>query len=99
MRLKRFLCAGRGAGLIAENDSTLLAELGELGRQGRYTPRIERDPPADFGFGAVDAFAELLPEKELPAKPGARREPLCAAPSDAPPRVRQRQPCNLIPRL
>jgi NADPH:quinone reductase-like Zn-dependent oxidoreductase len=26
----------------AENDSSLLTEAGELGRQGRYTPRIER---------------------------------------------------------
>ncbi|MFF3847910.1 NADP-dependent oxidoreductase [Streptomyces sp. NPDC002328] len=29
----------------AENDSTLLAAAGELGRQGRYTPRIERTYP------------------------------------------------------
>ncbi|MFD9072921.1 NADP-dependent oxidoreductase [Streptomyces lasiicapitis] len=31
----------------AENDSTLLAEAGELGRQGRYTPRIERTYPIE----------------------------------------------------
>lgn len=31
----------------AENDSTLLAEAGELGRQGRYTPRIERSYPLE----------------------------------------------------
>nr|WP_254716536.1 zinc-binding dehydrogenase [Actinomadura sp. WMMB 499] len=29
----------------AENDPTLLAEAAELGRQGRYTPRIERTDP------------------------------------------------------
>nr|WP_269129007.1 MULTISPECIES: zinc-binding dehydrogenase [unclassified Nonomuraea] len=31
----------------AENDSTLLAEAGGLGRQGRYTPRIERTYPIE----------------------------------------------------
>ncbi|WP_433696846.1 NADP-dependent oxidoreductase [Nocardiopsis sp. CA-288880] len=31
----------------AENDSALLAEAGELGRQGRYTPRIERTYPLE----------------------------------------------------
>lgn len=31
----------------AENDSALLAEAGELGRQGRYTPRVERTYPLD----------------------------------------------------
>ncbi|WP_369212345.1 NADP-dependent oxidoreductase [Streptomyces flavofungini] len=31
----------------AENDSTLLAAAGELGRQGRYTPRVERTYPLD----------------------------------------------------
>ncbi|MFK0291854.1 NADP-dependent oxidoreductase [Streptomyces sp. NPDC090442] len=31
----------------AENDSTLLAAAGELGRQGRYTPRIERSFPLE----------------------------------------------------
>lgn len=31
----------------AENDSTFLAEAGELGQQGRYTPRIERVYPME----------------------------------------------------
>ncbi|GAA2654280.1 NADP-dependent oxidoreductase [Streptomyces lunalinharesii] len=31
----------------AENDSTLLSAAGELGRQGRYTPRIERSFPLE----------------------------------------------------
>ncbi|MDX3457399.1 NADP-dependent oxidoreductase [Streptomyces sp. ME02-8801-2C] len=31
----------------AENDSTLLAEAGELGRLGHYTPRIERTYPLE----------------------------------------------------
>ncbi|WP_016909377.1 NADP-dependent oxidoreductase [Streptomyces xiaopingdaonensis] len=31
----------------AENDSALLAEAGELGRQGRYTPRVERTYPLE----------------------------------------------------
>lgn len=31
----------------AENDSTLLAEAGELGRQGHYTPRVERTYPLE----------------------------------------------------
>nr|WP_246080380.1 zinc-binding dehydrogenase [Nonomuraea mesophila] len=31
----------------ARNDSTLLAEAGELGRQGRYTPRIEQTYPIE----------------------------------------------------
>ncbi|MEU9608887.1 NADP-dependent oxidoreductase [Streptomyces sp. NPDC048057] len=31
----------------AANDSALLAEAGELGRQGRYTPRVERTYPLD----------------------------------------------------
>lgn len=31
----------------AENDSTLLAEAAELGRQGRYTPRVERTYPLE----------------------------------------------------
>lgn len=31
----------------AENDPALLAKAGELGRQGRYTPRIERASPLE----------------------------------------------------
>ncbi|WP_069173663.1 NADP-dependent oxidoreductase [Streptomyces griseus] len=31
----------------AENDSTLLSEAAELGRQGRYTPRIDRTYPLE----------------------------------------------------
>ncbi|MDA0631792.1 NADP-dependent oxidoreductase [Nonomuraea sp. MCN248] len=31
----------------AENDSALLAEAGDLGRQGRYTPRVERTYPLE----------------------------------------------------
>ncbi|MEV7087586.1 NADP-dependent oxidoreductase [Streptomyces sp. NPDC093085] len=31
----------------AENDSALLAEAAELGRQGRYTPRVERTYPIE----------------------------------------------------
>ncbi|MEU0133951.1 NADP-dependent oxidoreductase [Streptomyces sp. NPDC006296] len=42
----------------AENDSTLLAEAGELGRQGRYTPRIERAFPLER-IAEAHAYAEL----------------------------------------
>jgi NADPH:quinone reductase-like Zn-dependent oxidoreductase len=41
----------------AENDSTLLAEAGELGRQGRYTPRIERTYPLEQ-IAEAHAYAE-----------------------------------------
>jgi NADPH:quinone reductase-like Zn-dependent oxidoreductase len=41
----------------AENDSTLLAEAGELGRQGRYTPRIERTYPLER-IAEAHAYAE-----------------------------------------
>lgn len=41
----------------AENDSTLLAEAGELGRQGRYTPRIERSYPLER-IAEAHAYAE-----------------------------------------
>jgi NADPH:quinone reductase-like Zn-dependent oxidoreductase len=41
----------------AENDSTLLAEAGELGRQGRYTPRIERTYPIER-IAEAHAYAE-----------------------------------------
>ncbi|XKK38987.1 NADP-dependent oxidoreductase [Nocardiopsis sp. ARC36] len=41
----------------AENDSALLAEAGELGRQGRYTPRIERTYPLER-FAEAHAHAE-----------------------------------------
>ncbi|MFC8079195.1 NADP-dependent oxidoreductase [Streptomyces sp. NPDC057307] len=41
----------------AENDSTLLAEAAELGRQGRYTPRVERTYPLDQTAEA-HAYAE-----------------------------------------
>ncbi|MEV1023189.1 NADP-dependent oxidoreductase [Streptomyces sp. NPDC050264] len=41
----------------AENDSTLLAEAGELGLQGRYTPRIERAYPLEQ-IAAAHAYAE-----------------------------------------
>lgn len=41
----------------AANDSTLLAEAGELGRQGRYTPRIERTYPLEQ-IAEAHAYAE-----------------------------------------
>ncbi|MEU6222514.1 NADP-dependent oxidoreductase [Streptomyces sp. NPDC047042] len=41
----------------AENDSTLLAEAGELGRLGRYTPRIERTYPLEQ-IAEAHAYAE-----------------------------------------
>lgn len=41
----------------AENDSTLLAEAGELGRQGRYTPRVERAYPFEQ-IAEAHAYAE-----------------------------------------
>jgi len=41
----------------AENDFTLLAEAGELGRQGRYTPRIERTYPLEQ-IAEAHAYAE-----------------------------------------
>ena len=42
---------------MAENDSTLLAEAAELGRQGRYTPRIERTYPLEQ-IAEAHAYAE-----------------------------------------
>jgi len=39
------------------NDPTLLAEAGELGRQGRYTPRIERTYPLEQ-IAEAHAYAE-----------------------------------------
>src|SRR5262249_30314084 len=42
----------------AENNSTLLAEAGELGRQGRYTPRIDRTYPLDR-IAQAQTYAEL----------------------------------------
>ncbi|MFH8613717.1 NADP-dependent oxidoreductase [Streptomyces sp. NPDC017979] len=41
----------------AVNDSALLAEAGELGRQGRYTPRVERTYPLE-GIAEAHAYAE-----------------------------------------
>lgn len=41
----------------AENDSALLAEAGELGSQGRYTPRIERTYPLEQ-IAEAHAYAE-----------------------------------------
>ncbi|MFC8826663.1 NADP-dependent oxidoreductase [Streptomyces sp. NPDC057137] len=41
----------------AENDSTLLSEAAELGRQGRYTPRVERTYPFEQTVEA-HAYAE-----------------------------------------
>ncbi|MFF0729304.1 NADP-dependent oxidoreductase [Streptomyces sp. NPDC004134] len=42
----------------AENDPALLAEAAELGRQGRYTPRIERTYPLEE-IADAHAYAEL----------------------------------------
>ncbi|MFD9884708.1 NADP-dependent oxidoreductase [Streptomyces alboflavus] len=41
----------------AENDSTLLAEAGELGGEGRYTPRVERTYPIEQ-IAEAHAYAE-----------------------------------------
>lgn len=41
----------------ARNDPALLAEAGELGRQGRYTPRVERTYPLEE-TAAAHAYAE-----------------------------------------
>lgn len=42
----------------AENDSALLSRAAELGRQGRYTPRIERTYPLK-GIADAHTYAEL----------------------------------------
>ena len=41
----------------AENDPALLAEAGELGRQGRYTPRVEQTYPLEQ-IAQAHAYAE-----------------------------------------